>query len=132
MEDRKDDKEAVKQFGIEFGVDVCRKLLDSKKINVLHFYTLNLEKVVYGVLDGLGLSENALASSNEADEASMVAKGSAWARVGDKVKTEYGLGEVMKLDNATGAATVQIQSWVHEGKEDPTVHLEKGKYTKEM
>merc|ERR1712157_411530 len=98
-------------------------------VNDLHFYTLNLEKVVYGILDGLGITTNALASVNEGDASSMIAKGSAWARVGDRVKTQYGDGVVQELDYGgtgagTGAAKIALDAPA-DGQE-PTVYLQKG------
>lgn len=130
MDSLKDDAAAVKEFGIKFGTETCSELVASNKINVLHFYTLNLEKVVYGVLDALGWSENALAGSNEADAASMVAKGSAWARVGDKVKTPYGSGVVMELEQSSGTAKIKIDAWELANGTNPTAFLQKGQYSK--
>lgn len=122
----KTDRAAFQQFGIEFGTQLCQKLLDSGEVSVLHFYTLNLEKVVYGVLDKLGYSKDAASKTNEADANSQVAVGSAWARVGDKVKTkENGLtGVVVELDATSGKAKIQI-----DGQATP-VELEKGQYEK--
>jgi methylenetetrahydrofolate reductase (NADPH) len=97
MESIKDNDAAVKDFGVEFGTTMCKDLMDSGLIEILHFYTLNLEKVVYGVLDNLGLSDNALALVNETDASSMQAKGSAWARVGDEVTCENGKGVVEEI-----------------------------------
>jgi len=125
MDSLQGDDGAIKAFGIEFGIQICRKLVDSGKVNVLHFYTLNLEKVVYGVLDGLGFSRNALAATNEADASSQVAKGSAWARVGDKVKTEQGTGVVSELDEKTGAAKITLDQ---DGSS--VIEVKKGDYTK--
>eukprot|EP00933_Yihiella_yeosuensis_P025772 TRINITY_DN199_c0_g1_i4.p1 TRINITY_DN199_c0_g1~~TRINITY_DN199_c0_g1_i4.p1 ORF type:complete len:819 (-),score=253.25 TRINITY_DN199_c0_g1_i4:361-2817(-) len=45
--------EAFKAWGIEEGVALCKQLLDGGAPG-LHFYTLNLEKVVVGILKGLG------------------------------------------------------------------------------
>eukprot|EP00437_Effrenium_voratum_P059199 CAMPEP_0181500546 /NCGR_PEP_ID=MMETSP1110-20121109/55282_1 /TAXON_ID=174948 /ORGANISM="Symbiodinium sp., Strain CCMP421" /LENGTH=812 /DNA_ID=CAMNT_0023628871 /DNA_START=56 /DNA_END=2494 /DNA_ORIENTATION=- len=45
--------EAFKQFGIQEGVVLCKALLEGGAPG-LHFYTLNLEKVVVGILKGLG------------------------------------------------------------------------------
>merc|ERR1712045_354396 len=45
--------DAFKAFGIEFGTEMCKALLDGGAPG-LHFYTLNLERVVVGVLKGLG------------------------------------------------------------------------------
>jgi methylenetetrahydrofolate reductase (NADPH) len=121
MDSIKDDASAVKEFGIEYGTEVCKDLIDSGLIEVLHFYTLNLEKVVYGVTDNLGFSDNALALVNEMDAASMVAKGSAWARVGDEVTCSHGKGIVEEL-KADGAAVIVIGDAKHT--------VAKGDYTK--
>lgn len=130
MEQLKEDPAAVKQFGIDFGTQMCRELLADPQVKVLHFYTLNLERVVYGVLDNLGISKNALATVDEHDAESMVAKGSAWARVGDKVKTLYGQGTVQDLDQATGKAKIEIETWLMAGGQKPTAYLAKGHYQK--
>lgn len=120
MESMKDDKDAVKQFGIEYGAEVCQKLLDAGACG-LHFYTLNLEKVVYGTLDKLGISSGLLEQSNEKDAASMVAKGSAWCKKGDTVKSSLGEGTVVEI-KADGTAVVDIGGETHE--------LAKGSYEK--
>lgn len=112
MESMKDDKDAVKQFGIEYGAEVCQKLLDSGACG-LHFYTLNLEKVVYGTLDKLGISSGLLEQSNEKDAASMVAKGSAWVKKGDTIKSSSGEGTVVEI-KADGTAFVEIGGETHE------------------
>lgn len=130
MESIKDDAAAIKQFGIEFGVQMCRDIMASGHVTVLHFYTLNLEKVVYGVLDGLGLTLNASSAVDEKDAAAMVAKGSAWARVGDKVSTQYGDGVVVEMDQATGDAKITIESWSQAGNQNPIALLQKGQYQK--
>ena len=106
MEAIKDEPDTIKQFGMTFGAELCKAIMDNTP--VLHFYTLNLEKVVYGTLDEMGISKNALASVNEADAATQMAKGSAWAREGDQVKTDDGEGKVVQLDQASGAATVEF------------------------
>mmetsp|Transcript_2761 Transcript_2761/g.3926 ORF Transcript_2761/g.3926 Transcript_2761/m.3926 type:complete len:818 (-) Transcript_2761:254-2707(-) len=46
--------DAFKVWGVEQGVKMCRALLDGGAPG-LHFYTLNLERVVVGVLKGTGL-----------------------------------------------------------------------------
>eukprot|EP00406_Dinophysis_acuminata_P049571 CAMPEP_0179301120 /NCGR_PEP_ID=MMETSP0797-20121207/47391_1 /TAXON_ID=47934 /ORGANISM="Dinophysis acuminata, Strain DAEP01" /LENGTH=818 /DNA_ID=CAMNT_0021010621 /DNA_START=63 /DNA_END=2519 /DNA_ORIENTATION=+ len=66
--------DAFKAFGVEAGIAMCRALLDGGAPG-LHFYTLNLEKVVLGVLLGLGLvtKEQAKAfTEGDADAKSMV------------------------------------------------------------
>ncbi|GBG26935.1 Methylenetetrahydrofolate reductase 1 [Hondaea fermentalgiana] len=54
LEAIKDDEAAVSRFAVKFGVETCQKLLDSG-VKGLHFYTLNLDKVVTAVLEGLGM-----------------------------------------------------------------------------
>ena len=121
MEAIKDDPDAIKKFGMAFGAELCTAILPHTP--VLHFYTLNLEKVVYGTLDEMGISTNALAAVNEADAATQMAKGSAWAREGDLVKCEHGQGKVVELDQATGTAKIEISP-------DNIVTMKKGDYTK--
>jgi len=120
MDSLKDDDVALKAFGVEYGVQVCKDLLNGGSKG-LHFYTLNLEKVVYGIMDGLGLSSNLIAKSNESDASTMAAVGSAWARVGDTVKSDTGSGVVKEI-RTNGSAVVII-----DGEE---VVLEKGKFSK--
>lgn len=119
MDSIKDDADAVKAYGIEFGIQMCRELIKIG-VDVLHFYTLNLEKVTYGIAQGLGYDVQL--EANEADAASMVAKGSAWARVGDSVKCSHGTGVVQEIA-ADGTATIAI-----EGQSPVTVP--KGSYEK--
>lgn len=54
LEPIKSDAAAVKAYGIDFGVQLCRDLLASGLVPGLHFYTLNLTSCVYGILKGLG------------------------------------------------------------------------------
>lgn len=119
--------DATKQFGVEFGVEMCRQLMDGGA-PVLHFYTLNLEKVVYGVTDGLGITTGAMAAVNEADAALQAAKGSAWARVGDVVTSPQfsGSGTVLEMDATTGRAKIEV------AETKQVVELDKGQYTKKF
>mmetsp|Transcript_9918 Transcript_9918/g.17867 ORF Transcript_9918/g.17867 Transcript_9918/m.17867 type:complete len:615 (-) Transcript_9918:1080-2924(-) len=55
MEALKDDDAGVKQYGIELGIQMCKKILDSGLCPGIHFYTLNLEKSVMAIVEGLGL-----------------------------------------------------------------------------
>jgi methylenetetrahydrofolate reductase (NADPH) len=128
MESIKEDANAVKNYGIEFGTQICRDLI-ADGVPVLHFYTLNAERIVYGVSDSVGLTQNALAATNEADAASQVAKGSAWARVGDKVTCAHGTGVVEELDEATGAAKIVLDA-PPPGQESVIVEAKKGEYSK--
>ena len=120
MDSIKDDPDAVKAFGVEFGIAMCKDL--SPLIDVLHFYTLNLEKVTFGILAGLGYEVKSAA--DEADAASMVAKGSAWARVGDSVKTSKGNGIVQEIGK-DGSAVIAL-----DGGE--TLTFKKEDYSKEF
>lgn len=49
-----DDDEAVKEYGVQLGVRMCKYLL-AHGVRGLHFYTLNLEKTVSQILEGLDL-----------------------------------------------------------------------------
>lgn len=104
MDSMADDPDAVKVFGVEYGIQMCQELM-TIGVDVLHFYTLNLEKVTFGILQGLGYEVKG--SADETDAQTMVAKGSAWARVGDEVKTPSGNGIVQDL-NADGSAVVMV------------------------
>ncbi|KNC82214.1 methylenetetrahydrofolate reductase (NADPH) [Sphaeroforma arctica JP610] len=53
LEAVKDDDAKIKELGVRIGVDTCKKLLESGKVPGLHFYTLNLEKMVMSIIDGL-------------------------------------------------------------------------------
>lgn len=55
LERIKDDDEAVKRFGVEYGTEMCRRILRSGLVPGLHFYTLNLEKTVVSILENLDL-----------------------------------------------------------------------------
>lgn len=120
MDNLKDDPDKVKAFGVEFGIQMCQDLIEIG-VEVLHFYTLNLEKITYGILDGLGYEVKGIV--DESDATTMVAKGSAWARVGDKVKTSKGEGTVTAIDN-NGSATVEFPG------EESTATFKKEDYSK--
>eukprot|EP00536_Pseudo-nitzschia_multiseries_P011260 jgi/Psemu1/297821/fgenesh1_pm.374_\ len=121
MDSLKDDPDAIKAFGIEFGIQMCQDLTEIG-VHVLHFYTLNLEKTTYGILDGLGY--NVSGSADDSDEKTMIAKGSAWARVGDKVKTTEGVEGTVTAIESDGTATIEFEG------ETPTVTLKKEEYSK--
>ncbi|KAG2433005.1 hypothetical protein HXX76_008732 [Chlamydomonas incerta] len=55
LEAIKDNDEAVKNYGIELGVRMCRQLLASGECPGVHMYTLNLEKSAVAILEQLGL-----------------------------------------------------------------------------
>ena len=120
MDSIKDDADAVKAFGVEYGIQMCQELM-AIGVDVLHFYTLNLEKVTFGILQGLGYEVKGIA--DESDATTMVAKGSAWARVGDKVKTGDSTGVVQEI-HADGSATILL-----DGQSEP-VKATKEQYSK--
>lgn len=120
MDSLKDDAEAVKAFGVEYGIEMCNDLIKIG-VEVLHFYTLNLEKVTYGILGGLGYEVKS--DADESDAASMVAKGSAWAREGDNVKTKDGAtGTVVEILK-DGSAKISLG-------DEKVVTLKKEEYSK--
>lgn len=53
LEPIKDDDKAVKRYGISLAIDMCRQLQDLG-VDGFHFYTLNLERSVRLILEGLG------------------------------------------------------------------------------
>lgn len=55
LERIKDNDEAIRVYGIEKAVELCKGLLDSGKVFGLHFYTLNREVAVTEILNRLGL-----------------------------------------------------------------------------
>merc|ERR1719400_356682 len=66
--------DTFKAFGVEAGITMCKACLDGGAPG-LHFYTLNLEKVVLGTLVGLGLVTEEKAktfTAGDADAKSMV------------------------------------------------------------
>ena len=52
----KDNEEAVKQYGIHLGTEMCKKILASG-IKTLHLYTLNMDKSALGILMVISMSE---------------------------------------------------------------------------
>uniref|UniRef100_A0ABM5EKD0 methylenetetrahydrofolate reductase (NADPH) n=1 Tax=Pogona vitticeps TaxID=103695 RepID=A0ABM5EKD0_9SAUR len=55
IEPIKDNDAAIRNYGIELAVTMCRELLDSGLVHGLHFYTLNREVATVEVLKRLGL-----------------------------------------------------------------------------
>jgi len=60
----KADDEAVKQYGIELAIKMCTKLLKNGCVPGLHFYTLNLERSVQQIVEGVA-SEMGMGSRKE-------------------------------------------------------------------
>jgi len=52
MESLKDDEAGVKKFGVQFGVDLCRTLVE-QGVPGLHFYTLNTSTVTKAIVEGI-------------------------------------------------------------------------------
>lgn len=63
LESIKDNDEAVKQFGIDLGTQMCRRILDSG-VPGLHMYTLNTEVSSVSILENLGLINKAQVSAS--------------------------------------------------------------------
>lgn len=55
IEPIKDNDAAIRNYGIELAVSLCRELLDSGLVPGLHFYTLNREVATMEVLKQLGM-----------------------------------------------------------------------------
>lgn len=53
MEELKDDADAIKKFGIEFGIDMCKRMQEMGAPG-FHFYTLNTSPVTVAIIEGLG------------------------------------------------------------------------------
>lgn len=128
MEAIKDDADAIKKFGVEYGAEMCQGLMKAN-VPILHFYTLNLEKVVYGICDKIGLSVKASEKTDESDAKDMVAMGSAWARVGDAVECCFGKGSVKEIRD--GVTVIEMDNWtLTTGGEKPVTFLRPGEYQK--
>ncbi|XP_071623343.1 methylenetetrahydrofolate reductase (NADPH) isoform X2 [Heliangelus exortis] len=55
IEPIKDNDAAIRNYGVELAVSMCRELLDSGMVHGLHFYTLNREVATTEVLKRLGV-----------------------------------------------------------------------------
>ncbi|XP_010223153.1 PREDICTED: methylenetetrahydrofolate reductase [Tinamus guttatus] len=55
IEPIKDNDAAIRNYGVELAVSMCRELLDSGMVHGLHFYTLNREVATTEVLKRLGM-----------------------------------------------------------------------------
>jgi len=62
LEPIQNDDSAVKAYGVKLCIQMCKELLDNGTPG-LHFYTLNLEKAVIQILDGLGMISKSVARS---------------------------------------------------------------------
>jgi methylenetetrahydrofolate reductase (NADPH) len=51
---RQHDDQKVKDYGIELAIKMIRRLTSEDRVSGFHFCTLNLEKSVRRVLEGLG------------------------------------------------------------------------------
>jgi methylenetetrahydrofolate reductase (NADPH) len=59
LEGIKDNEEACRAYGIQLGVDMCRRMLAAGTPGV-HLYSLNQDKAAIGILTGLGLINTAV------------------------------------------------------------------------
>ena len=84
---------------------------------------------MYGITDKLGITHNLFESTDDADATTMVAVGSAWARIGDKVKSFLGEG-VLKDIRSDGVGIVESTSWILAYGQRPVAYLQKGMYQK--
>jgi adenosylhomocysteinase len=96
----KDDDVAMKAFGVEYGIEMCRSLTEQGAPGY-HFYTLNLEKVTVGILKGLGLE----GSYNDAEKAEdtaqmlgMIKSGTSLANPGDYRVADISLSDFGRLE----------------------------------
>lgn len=64
IEPFKDDDAAIKDFGVRFAVDLCKKLLEGGAPG-LHFYTLNREVVTERIVRELGLVKEVIPNREE-------------------------------------------------------------------
>ncbi len=55
IEPIKDNDEAIRNYGVDLAFDLCKQLLDSGRVNGLHFYTLNREVATIQILKRLGM-----------------------------------------------------------------------------
>lgn len=65
MEALKDDVDGIKKFGVEFGVKMCKELLDFG-VAGLHFYTLNTVGVTSAIMEELGYLPSAVTVTESA------------------------------------------------------------------
>jgi len=60
IEELKEDPDAVKKYGIQFGIDMCRRMQEMGAPG-FHFYTLNTSPVTVAIIEGLGYTATAAA-----------------------------------------------------------------------
>lgn len=53
--EEKEQTSKLREFAVAFLIDMCRAIMRSGKSHGLHFYTMNLDQVVDGVIAGLNL-----------------------------------------------------------------------------
>jgi len=109
----KDDAEAVKQLGIDFGVEMVTELLNEESTGAgLHFYTLNQEFCTNSILD--------------------IIKDRMGISLGENVETIFGLdGRVTeKRECIDEAVAVEIQGWTLAGGQKVMAYLNRASYKK--
>jgi len=55
LEQIKDNDDAIRKYGVNYAVDMCKKLLSSGEVYGLHFYTLNREIATKEIVQRLGM-----------------------------------------------------------------------------
>ena len=73
--DSKEDKDAVKAYGIQLCTEMSQRILTEADVQGLHFYTLNLEKSVLAILGNLNLLPEAANTTVGANENEDTTKG---------------------------------------------------------
>merc|ERR1711865_638822 len=73
--DSKEDKDAVKAYGIQLCTEMSQRILAEADVQGLHFYTLNLEKSVLAILGNLNLLPEAANTTVGANENEDTTKG---------------------------------------------------------
>ena len=89
----KDDDEAVKKVGCDIAVNMCQRLLESKDIDGVHFYTLNLERSVTRILmdlGAIGVVEPATVRESDGDGSAAAASSSSSPRHSDTIRSTAG------------------------------------------
>jgi len=71
VETFKEDAEGMKQFGIEFGVQMCKELI-AFGVAGLHFYTLNTAGATVAIMEKLGYLPKPVVAVNSDDNSNVI------------------------------------------------------------
>jgi methylenetetrahydrofolate reductase (NADPH) len=69
----KDDAPGFKAYGRTLVTDICKRIWATGKVKALHFYALNSEEAVFGILENLGIKLNALDTEEDKKEIEKIA-----------------------------------------------------------